>query len=196
MTLVAGDTLIFERYTPDYVPQNGWSLLYELRGDGQPVTFTSTADNDRHQVNVAGAVTALWAAADCNLVGYAILAATGERHVIYCGQLQIFPNLGAPQNTAPQVSFDAQMITLIQGALINLAANALQRTEVEQTVIDRAKRKELEEQLAIHETKEANRIAIENVRNGRPSGQKIVSQMRIVTTTAGFAVNPVSGFLQ
>lgn len=194
MTFVAGDTLSFERFLPDFVPANGWSLLYEIRGDSAPITFTSVPDNDRHQILVLPAVTALWLPAECELFGYAVNT-DGTRHTFYMAGLQIFSNEGDPSNTDPQTTHAERMVDILETQLEKLAVNSLQRTSVEQTEIDRVRRLDLEKQLAINKEIRSNEVAIQNVRNGRPSGQKIVSQMRIVTTQAGFAVNPIAGFL-
>lgn len=187
-TFCAGDTMLFQRYLRDYTPQNGWSLSYEIRGGGQPIVFVSAALGDYHAVEVDPAVTLLWVPSQCVLVGFAVNV-TGERHQIYYHELQIFTNEGAQQNIAPQTTHSQRMITLLEGQLEKLAAHAIDESNIEQTQIARVKRLDLERQLAINIHKRMNEIEMENVRNGRPSGTKIISQMNIINSGSSRAVN-------
>ena len=192
-TFAAGDTLIFQRYLRDYLPANGWSLLYEVRGAQIPITFVSVASNNYHSVTVVGNVTALWPACEAVLAGFAVNGA--ERHQIYYGEFQIFPNEGALPNQAPQTTHAQRMITLLESSLEKLAKHELEETDVQQTRIIRAKRLDLERQLAINKHIRMDEIAQENIRNGRPSGNKIVSQMNIVNTGSSRAVNQTGNLI-
>ncbi len=193
LTFAAGDMLVFQRNLPDYPPQDGWSLLYEVRGAGIPITFASVQQNDVHYIEVDNPVTQLWPAKVCLLVGFAVNGA--ERHQIYYGEFQIFPNQGALQNQAPQTTHAQRMIALIEAQLEKLAAHSLQDTDVQQSEVRRVKRLDLERQLAINKELRANEIAQENIRNGRPSGNKIVSQMSIVNTGSSRAVNQTGNLI-
>jgi hypothetical protein len=87
------------------------------------------------------------------------------------------------------------MILLIEKQLEVLAAHALQDTTVQQTNIRRAMRNDLEKQLAINKHIRMDEIAQQNLRNGRPSGNKIVSQMNIVNSNSAFAVNATGNLI-
>ena len=192
-TFAAGDTLIFQKYLADYLPSNGWSLLYEIRGGSQPITFASSALGDYHAVEVAATVTAPWLPADCVLVGFAVNGA--EKHQIYYGELNISAPVGALQNQEPQTTHAQRMISLLEAALEKLAAHVLDSTNVEQTEIRRANRLELEKQLAMNKEIRANEVAHENIRNGRPSGMKISSQFNIINAGASRAVNQTANIV-
>ena len=192
-TFAAGDTLIFQRYLRDYSPANGWSLLYEVRGNGQPITFVSAALGDYHGIQVDPAVTSLWAPAECVLAGYAVNGA--ERHQIYYGEFQIFPNEGSAQNVQPQTTHAQRMISLIEASLEKLAAHALETTNIEQTEIVRVKRLDLERQLAINKHIRMDEISQENIRAGRPSGNKIASQFNIINAGSSRAVNQTGNLI-
>ena len=194
-TFAAGDTLLFQRYLRDYLPQNGWSLLYELRGDtgAAVITFTSTANNDYHGVEVDPPVTSLWVPGTYNLRGFAVNA-TGERHQIYYGELDIYTNAGGTDNQ-PTTTHAQRMITLIEASLERLASHEIDESNVQQSQFLRAKRLDLEKQLAINKEIRANEIAQENIRNGKPSGFKIISQMNIVNTGSSRAVNATGNII-
>jgi hypothetical protein len=181
----AGDSLIFNRSLPKYLPSAGWSLLYEIAGNapGAAPTFTSTPDptNTFHQINVLPAVTALWLPGYFELSGFAVNV-SGERHSIYYGEFVIQPNLGTGVNTANVQTHAQKMIPLLEKALESLAAHSIDDSNIQQTEIRRVKRMDLERQLAWNKELRRNEVALENVRNGRPSGQKIVPQMQIVQT--------------
>ena len=87
------------------------------------------------------------------------------------------------------------MISLIEAALEKLAAHALDMTNVEQTEIHRVKRLDLERQLGINKHIRMDEIAQENIRNGRPSGNKIVSQFNIINTGSSRAVNQTGNLI-
>ena len=181
MIFAAGDTLSFQRYLRDYLPTDGWSLFYEIRGGAngdQAVQFTSTASGDNHVITVVPAITAGWLTGVYVLVGYAV--STTERHQIYYGELVLQPNLGTAKNDADVTTHYQRMVALIEAQLEILAKNALVETDIERTRIMRVKRLDLEQQLAINKHLRQNEIAVENVRNGRPSGNQITSVAEIV----------------
>jgi len=56
--ITAGDTLSWQRSFSNYPASAGWQLTYELRGNGQAIEFSSTANGDTHVILVSAAITA------------------------------------------------------------------------------------------------------------------------------------------
>lgn len=186
-----GDTMLFKRYLPDYLPSDGWSLTYSIRGganSGNSLTFNSTTDGTNYTVTVLSSVTSTWVAGQYILVGFAVNGAT--RHQIYYAELTLTPNAIASRDV-PNVdvlTHAQKMIVSLQTQLESLAQNVLQDSTVQGTELRRVRRKEMLELLQFYQEKVANEAALENVRNGRPSGQKIVPQFNITQTTPGWGV--------
>lgn len=183
LTFAIGDTLTFGRYLPDYLPANGWTLLYEVRGGANgdtPVEFTSTTNGSGFTMTVDAATTAQWVAGDYILAGFAVnaTAVPPVRHQIYYGEFVLGQNLGDDDTTAP-TTHAQRMIALIEGQLEQLAQHSLHATTVERTELIRVTRESLEKQLGINIEKRRAELAAESVANGRPSGNKIVPQFNI-----------------
>jgi hypothetical protein len=189
LTFSIGDSLRFDRYFPQFLPSAGWQLQYQIVGgankrDGLPNTaFVSTPDatNTVHEINVAAATTTVWAAGEYVLAGYAVNAELAKRVEIYQGTIILTPNFNTAQDNGTVQTHAQQMICKIENALLVLADFTIQATTVQQTEIIRVKRQDLDRQLAFYREKRANEVAIENVRNGRPSGNRIVPQMNVVS---------------
>jgi hypothetical protein len=199
LELAVGDTLAFQRYLPDYLPSNGWSLLYQISGYpiGTPAPeFTSTPDvtNTIHQILVGEAVTAGWLECHCVLTGYAVSAI--ERHQFYYAELTLAANLGTGTNQVVVTTHAQRMIPLLEAQLEALAAHSLQDTTIQQTEIRRLKRMDLEKQLGYNKELRMNEIEVENVRNGRPSGNKIRPVMNIVAGQPAIGGGPSWPFAQ
>lgn len=190
LTFSIGDTLRFNRYFPQYLPSNGWQLQYQIRGQAgkqaglQKVEFDSTPDatNMIHEITVAAATTAVWAAGEYLLAGYAVNAGLATRHEIYENALILTPNFDSPQDNVDVRTHAQKMICSLEEMALVLAAQTIQATTVQQTEIVRIKRAELDRQLAFYREYRRNEVALENVRNGRPSGNNIVPQMNVVNT--------------
>jgi hypothetical protein len=183
LTFAVGDTLCFKRFLRDYLPINGWSLTYEIRlgnGGDNAIAFNSAPDvsNTCHVLTVTADITAGWLPGDCVLAGYAVNGAA--RHQIYIGELTLTPNLDTGANDVDLTTHAQRMIPLLEKALEQMALHSIQDSDIQQVEIRRAKRMDLEKQLALNKEIRRNEIAVENVRNGRPSGDRIVPQFNIV----------------
>ena len=196
LTFSAGDTLIFERYLPGYTPSNGWALEYAITGGvfgDQPVLFSSAPDGDRHLVTVLDSVTAAWLPGCYVLTGYAVNNTT--RTQVYYGEFVVTVNALTAAPAAPVTTHAQRMIPLIELQLEKLATHDVADSTVEQTEIRRAARLDLERQLALNKEIRNNEIACENVRNGRPSGNKIVPKMNVMPIAGvGFGAYGYPGF--
>ena len=172
--------MVFQRYLADYLPANGWSLEYAISGDTEaaPITFTSTALNEDHFIEVDPTTTVAWVPGEYVLRGYAVNT-SGERHQIYYGELGIFPN-GTAQDNVPVTTHAQRMIPLLEAALEQLAVMTVENSSIEEINLQRVKRMDLEKQLAINKEIRANEIGHDNVRSGKPSGFKIRTQLNVV----------------
>lgn len=177
-----GDTLSFKRVLPDYPASAGWSLLYNIRGGAsaalEPVFFSSTADGDDHLVTVAKEVTSAWTAGEYVLVGF-ILNSYGGRYQFYYGSLSLLANLGAPGDEKPVTTHAQRMIALLENQLEELARHAIDSSNVQQAEFRRVRRLDLEEQLARNKEIRMSEIALDNIRNGKPSGYRTTALFRI-----------------
>ena len=183
-TFAIGDTLTWTKTLADYLPADGWSLAYEIRGGANgdvAVQFASSVTNvTDHLISVLPAVTGLWIPGYFVLAGFAVNV-SGERHQIYIGQLTLTPNLGNAANDSDVTTHCQRMIKLIEQQLEILAAHSIQDSNVEQTEIRRVKRKELEEQLAWNKELRRSEIAQQNAANGLPNGNKISPSFNIIS---------------
>lgn len=183
----AGDTFAFQKNLPDFLPANGWSLTYEIRGGiagGQAVIITSTPippSNTAFQIQVDPPTTQAWLPGVYVLVGFAVNT-TGERHQIYYAQLTVKPNLGSNADDVNIKTTAQLMIEAYDTQMLALASNYIVDSTVEQTRIVREKRAAIRTERAYWVEVRANEVALENVRNGRPSGMKIQAQANIVPT--------------
>lgn len=192
-----GDILAFNKYLPDYLPSDGWALLYEIRSTEQPtnpaIQINSTPDptNSFHEINVADGVTAGWLPGEAVMVGYAVNAGTGVRHQIYYNALNLTPNLGTAQNTVDLSTHAQRMIPILEKQLEELAQHSMDDSNVQQVEIRRVKRMDLEKQLAWNKTLRQNEVAVENVAMGRPSGNQIVPVFNLISPGASYSpLNP------
>ena len=63
-SLTAGDTARWLKCLPDYLPVDGWQLVYTLLNAAGKITFNAVALGADHLVSVAALTTAGWAAGD------------------------------------------------------------------------------------------------------------------------------------
>lgn len=199
LQFAVGDTLYFQRVFSVYTPANGWILEYEIRqgSGGDAIKFDSTPDptNTYFIVKVLPAVTLAWNPGPSVLVGYAKntlerSSRFGERHEIYYSELTLRPNLDGDTDNVNVTTHAQRMVKNLEEQIENLSKHVLHDTTVEQTRLIRVKRAELKQELDMYVLQVANERALKNVQNGKPSGQKIVPQMNIVS---GFPVigNPI-----
>lgn len=204
LILAAGDTIAFERNLPEFLPSAGWQLQYQVRGGagqqiGQaPVEFYSTPDatNTLHQITVADNVTALWAPGEYILSGYAVNAGTNERKEIYNNALIISPNLNSPADNVNVKTYAQEMIELYECTYKQLSKSFLLETNIQQTQVIRQKRAEIRQELLFWYEKRANEVAVQNVKNGRPSGNKIKPVFNVLSCGPSIGNAPSWPFAQ
>lgn len=94
-TLVAGDTITWQKSLPDYAADT-WTLKYRLLNAAGKIDITATAIGTDHLVSVSSATSAGWAAGDYDYVAW--VEKSGERNTVGQGRITVQPNL-ATANT-------------------------------------------------------------------------------------------------
>ena len=144
----SGDTLVFLRSLPEYLPTDGWKIHYELtqpnpNGAKKILDFystQSTTDSSVHSVNVPNFAAGV-DAGDYILSAQVVNAngnpglniAAGMRQTIYYGELMIGDDLADGLATTPQQTFVQQLIPIVQAKLTRLEAYDLTETDVQRT---------------------------------------------------------------
>ena len=167
----AGDTLVFQRYLPDYLPDDGWSLHYVLTdpvGGVQLLTFdsaTSADDETVHAVNVANFAATI-PQGDYILTGQVVNATTGEKHQIYYAELSLQPDLAAGTAGGPILTTAQKMIQSLESILADLYKQKFQETDVQRSRFVAKKTSEVLKDLQYWYEKRANEVNLEAIRGG------------------------------
>ena len=132
-----GDSLMFQRSLPDYLPSDGWSITYavtpETDGGASPaLTFNSTPDstNKYHVVSIQNFGSGL-KPGPYVFSGY-LVNTNGERHQIYYGELVLTDNLPAG-STSSHKSFYEEMVEIQKEKVKHLERQILQESDVQRT---------------------------------------------------------------
>ena len=177
--ITQGDTVSFKKALPDYPARDGWTLTYALRGNGQEIQFSSTADVDNHVILVDSSVTELWLPAEYKLEGFAEKP-DGERKSFYLGSLTITPDLETAPADLDTRTHAQKMLSSIEAELEKCAKNILLSTTVEGTTVLRERRLELLKLRQSYLQERRGEIAAERARNGKPSQRKIKTVLSIM----------------
>lgn len=87
--IIAGFTSKWKKYYPDYLPDT-WTLKYALKKTGTvPVTFSSTADNDYHLIELSATASAAYEAGNYQFQAYVENESTGEKLFLEAGSIEI-----------------------------------------------------------------------------------------------------------
>ena len=180
----AGDTLAFVRKLASYPASQGWSLLYVLRGQAQPIEFSSVADGDAHSVTVAAAATMLWLPGDYILAGYAVNG--DERHQIYEGDFKLLQNLPATPGDVPQQTFAQQMLAKIEAVMLGTADDSLLESRIGETLFRYLTPQQLRTEHGYWSLVRKNEIQMQRARVGLPTGNKRRPRMQIIGAGVSF----------
>lgn len=183
--LAAGDTLSFQRFFPDYLPQNGWSLTYEIRGGGQAIEFSSSADETGHVVTVAESVTAEWTPGNVTLAGYAVNAGASERHQIYLAPLTIGTDLQTAAADDDTQTLAQKMIATLGDVILKKAGGDLLESQFGETRFKFMTMVEMRTELAYWKEMRRNEIALARARNGMPNGMTTLPVMNFAGRGCG-----------
>ncbi len=144
----SGDSLIFQKFLPAYLPGDGWNIHYVVtqnlpNGSKEVASFDSTqgvTDTTCHVINVPNFGAGLAAgeyvlsAQVVNTAGNAGLnIAAGEKHTIYYAELELDPDLADNLATGPVATFVQSMIPILEAKLQRLEGYDLTETDVQRT---------------------------------------------------------------
>lgn len=113
--LTAGDTAAWLRTYADYPASAGWVLAYYLVKTDAQIAFQSTASGDDHQILVAAATTADWAAGGYQFQERAEKA--GEKFTLATGRIQVLPNLAAATSGVDARSHARKVLDVLEAWL-------------------------------------------------------------------------------
>lgn len=173
----AGDTLIFQRFLPKYMPANGWSIRGVVTDEAtgnQIAAFVSTpsaSSPEAHYINVPDFLGGIPDGA-CILSEEAVNT-SGEKHQIYYAPLVVTPDLNDGQAGVPLWTEAQEMIFTLRASLKKLYAAPFVETDVQRNRFRTQAIKDMLEQLKFWKDMRQNEIQIENVRNGRPAGNVV-----------------------
>lgn len=120
--LLAGDTWKWKVSLSDYPASSGWTLYYYLVNQSiSKITLTSSASDDDHQIEVAKADTAGYAAGIYNY--QAVVASSTKRYLVESGRVEVLPNYAAQTGTYDDRSFARKMVDALETALLTSAAS-------------------------------------------------------------------------
>lgn len=182
--MAVGDTLAFTRELPNYLPSDGWSLLYEIRGQGQAQEFTSTTSGTAHEILVTAAVTATWTAGTCVVSGFAENT-DGRRQQIYAGALEILSNVPETAATMNVKTFAQTMVEDLQVVLESRASGALSESQLGETRFKFKTDEELQKAHAYWSEMRRSEIGKQRGKAGLPTGYKIKSVFKVVNQGQG-----------
>ena len=138
-----GDTLVFQRSLPDYLPSNGWQIQYSLSQptpNGAKLVFQFTtvpdATNQYHTVDILNFGAGL-DAGDYVLSGQVVCSPTGEapnqKQTIYYGELDLDPDLADGLAAANVQTFVQQMIPILEAKIKRLESYDLTETDIQRS---------------------------------------------------------------
>ncbi len=138
-----GDTLVFQRSLPNYLPSNGWSIQYTLtqplpNGSKEVFQFTTVADatGNYHTVDILNFGAGL-EAGDYVLSGQVVCSPTGEapnqKQTIYYGELDLDPDLADGLAAANVQTFVQQMIPILEAKIKRLESYDLTETDIQRS---------------------------------------------------------------
>lgn len=179
----AGDSLVFQRYLPKFLPADGWSLHYSLTDPNTGnqvaafVSAQSTTDPTVHAVNVANFAAGV-EQGDYLLSGEVINAGTGEKHQIYYAELTVQPDLADGTATAPIQTTAQKMIAALESTYADLVKQKFQETDVQRNRFVLQRQSDVLKDLQYWYEKRAAEVNVMRVMNGGRSVNDIFPVFR------------------
>lgn len=132
----AGETLHFLKSLDDYPASSGYSITYSFRAiNGSAIDFTTTADGDAHEAEVAFSETASWLPQTYQGVG--IVSNNTEKKQVWAGQLIVLPDLSQMPQGADTRSQAKRTLDNINAVIEGRASSAILNSTVEGTSLQR-----------------------------------------------------------
>lgn len=135
-SIIAGDTLQFDRDFDNFSPADGWALSYTLTLPGKtPIQISGgviTSTNQTFNINVPGATTGGWAAGKYRWLAYVkgSGAFANERFVVDEGWIEIKPNPETADATTDYRSDAKKNLDAINTVLANRSAADVQSYKI------------------------------------------------------------------
>jgi len=135
-SVVAGDTLQFDKDIDNFPASDGWTLAYVLTSPPLAPIYIKdaviTSTGATFNINVPGATTAPWAPGKYFWVAYVTGSGqyAGERFKVGEGWIQIFPNPAAADSTTDYRSTAKKNLDAIDAVLQNRAGADVQSYKI------------------------------------------------------------------
>jgi len=94
-SLIAGDTVKWIKTLEDYLPQDGWSLVYTLINAYSKIILTSTAQGSDHLIHASAATSQAWDCGNYNWRSRVINAYGEEAYTLNAGSIKVLPGFNA-----------------------------------------------------------------------------------------------------
>lgn len=188
IVFTAGDTLLFKRAIGAYPASQGFALHYDIRGQGQPISFDSTADGDAHSLTVSALDTSAWLPGECEMFGFAVNG--DQRFQVYQGQIEIRQNVDSGQPNEPDKTHAQKMVEIIETVMLAQAGNPLAQSQVGESNFRYLSPEQLRTEHGYWKLVRLNEIAKERAAAGLPTGTKTKTVFNIVPTS-GFGFGGV-----
>ena len=173
----SGDTLLFQRSLPDYLPSDGWALRLTItqplpQGALKVAEAVSVADstNSVHTFNVPDFCAALEAGVYV-LSEVVFNQSTGEKHQIYHDdEFNIGDDLDSGLVVGPILTEAQEMIALLRASYKALIQQQFASTNVQHNEFVLQKQGEVLDQLKYWKNMRINEIQMERAKNGQKPG--------------------------
>ena len=135
---VQGDEFTF-RYADSgiYPITDGWTINLSLRGGGTAIDIASTVDGGNYLLEVAPAVTALWAPGKYIAQLYALLAASHKRTTIWEVYVRVLPNLAVAAAGTDQRTHARRTLEAIEATIEGRAGDDILDSQIDNTTFRR-----------------------------------------------------------
>lgn len=94
LSIIAGDTLIWQKPIVDYPASAGWTLHYRLINAVGKIDIIASATGDTHSINVPAATSAVYVAGIYDWQSY-VTNVAGDRYTIATGHMEVKANWAA-----------------------------------------------------------------------------------------------------
>lgn len=136
-SLVAGATAKWSKSLADYPAGDGWTLKYFLRGLGDPLDITCTADGDDFLATITAAQSATLDPGNYTIQGQ--VSKSGEKYIVFQQEITILPALETSINNFDSRTIEEQILESINTALKNSSGNDIIKYSIGDRSIERSR---------------------------------------------------------
>jgi len=127
LEITAGDRVTWELYLPEYLPADGWTLKYALRGPSV-IDLSAMANGQSHLIDVPGNTTKDFIPGSYSWARY-VQKADGSRETITTGRMVIAPDLVATGANYDGSSHAERVLAAIERVIEGRAAKGDQELQ-------------------------------------------------------------------